>query len=111
MKVTEAVIDANDEAGLETNAVYGDIVAQSKNCGVNSRPLLVAALKQQQRNGVFFQPVPMAVHATMECHAIAKQNSTATEELCFLRSPCRDIISRTGLETVYSQYRTRRSQT
>jgi hypothetical protein len=45
------------------------------------------------------QPVPMAAHATMEyvIPSLSK-NCTATEEQCFLRGPCRNVISRTNYE-------------
>jgi hypothetical protein len=43
--------------------------------------------------------VPMAAHATME-HVMPplSNNRTATDERCFLRGPCRDVISRTVSE-------------
>jgi hypothetical protein len=42
------------------------------------------------------QPMLMAGHATVEFIMPSLSNScTATEELCFLRGLCRDVISRT----------------
>jgi hypothetical protein len=57
----------------------------------NSRPLL-------GNGGMVFsaQSVPMAAHATVEYVMPSLSNSCcATEERCFLRGPCRDVISRT----------------
>jgi hypothetical protein len=48
------------------------------------------------RGMVFSAPaVPMAAHATMEYGMPQlRNNRTATEERCFLRGLCRDVISR-----------------
>jgi hypothetical protein len=43
------------------------------------------------------QSVPMATHATVEyVMPSLSNNCTATKERCFLRGPCRDLISRTS---------------
>jgi hypothetical protein len=54
----------------------------------NSRFLLMAR-KQQQRSGIFNAVV---------ADGCASNNGTATEEWCFLCSPCRCVIRRTSEE-------------
>jgi hypothetical protein len=75
--------------------MYYGIFAQNKNCGVTTAGRYQAATrKQQQRNGVFCAVVPMAAHATMEYIVPPLSNNCiATEKRCFLRGPCRDVIS------------------
>jgi hypothetical protein len=48
--------------------------------------------------------VPMLAYAAME-NVIPplSDNRTVTEEQCFLRGPCRDVISRTFAEEIVSQ--------
>jgi hypothetical protein len=51
--------------------------------------------------GIVFsaQSIPMAAHAAMEYVMLSlSKNYTATEEQCFLRYPCRDVINRTVQE-------------
>jgi hypothetical protein len=48
--------------------------------------------------------VPMASHATMVwVMPLLSDNCTATEERCFLCSPCRDVISKRVCEQIVSE--------
>jgi hypothetical protein len=63
---------------------------------VESQQPAVTRQRPVNNRGMVFsaQSVPMAAHATMEyvMHSLSN-NCTATEERCFLRGPCRDVIS------------------
>jgi hypothetical protein len=59
------------------------------------------ARKHQQKKGVFCAARADDCARKMECVMPPLSNNyTATEEHCFLRGPCRDVISRTGVSGV-----------
>jgi hypothetical protein len=71
---------------------------------VESQQLAVTRQGSVNNNrGIVFsaQSLPMAAHAAVEYVVPLLSNScAATEERCFLRGPCRYIISRTSEDSV-----------
>jgi hypothetical protein len=80
-----------------------NIVAYSlKAIIVESQQPVVTRQRSVNNRGMVFsvQSVPMAAHAPMEyVKPLRSNNCTLTEERCFLRRLCQDVISRAVLPT------------
>jgi hypothetical protein len=71
------------------------------------RPAFTRQRSVNKNIGIVFsaRSVPMLAHATMEYIIPSlSYNNTAIEEQCFLRGPCRDVISRTFSDESVSQW-------
>jgi hypothetical protein len=90
--------DRREERGLR--GPYHIVTYSLKARTVESQQPAVTRQRLVNSNrGMMFsaQSVPMAAHATMGyVMPSLSNNCAATKERCFLRGPCRDVISRTS---------------